>query len=711
MQLAITLYKLNAQTNGWEEFALVSRVKQDNKQGAAGSDAIKTGPRKQEITVTPGQPFPFDDNALKLKVGIRNAGNAQFRLFLQTKLDDSDYASGWSQPFKITSKDTGKNAEQPNPTGSPEGSSGTGPSGSSNEGDGGSKKRASGEAGGVSKRPNTMGDGGQPSQRFQGQQEGQEVVGEELDSELHSEAGVLTITLDVTSEAAPSASRRYARNELVEIAERKGQVPATAESLSSNELPQENPVSDMGKVSEDFSKISLEALPAKAQEALGNSVHTEDTTVVSCPSPGAPDPKTDASRVDGSSLAQSAKVKSSVEGGQSGTSQGVSSAESRSASSTATFTAEGSMTGIPGSFTARTSTRSGTAREEASGDDSTLYQSTTDMDQDRLFRSGGRIRLGPRVLQRQRQRPAVAEVLVDEILVACNKEHLNLHTIKAIDASGNNILTDPTAVDHVQFHPRQYLSGRKVLATWNDLWPILQSRHYYNIHTELCEGEEAFVSYRLTKPMNLSEVIIVNRHLNCMERIANGKGGYVELRRRGISVWRSDRIKDVKTEYCFEIDKLAPLPEPFSMIPHSEYHGFSEGELVHDASDAAITGIRVYFSEQNKSSVVGFEISREGKGAFRFGGIGTCSERRSLDASERIVKVSCGYFSSDPRICFLEFWIVDRDGTRKTLHFGGIDHHLVTAVFEPPEDKSRIVGFYGRHSSDEFLYGLGVFYA
>ncbi|KAJ3116931.1 hypothetical protein HDU96_008331 [Phlyctochytrium bullatum] len=515
------------------------------------------------------------------------------------------------------------------------------------------------------------------------------------------------------SAATSQSQESHDKNEKTKGSESEDQVVTTTKRLAATDVPEEKRVKNAVKMTFDFSKTELE--PVFGQKA----------------SPGSKTPvlSTDTITADvNSSRDTQAGTSIATETSTTKTSNDANSAQNQS-SNDPVLAKTPSTTGPAITFNAKSQAstsnlspprrlarlrnsrlRTPDHKKDVSGSTSTSSQNGQQLAQSHVPLEQ---RYGVESM-RKKLRMTVFEFLVDEIRVAFDGGCLNLHDMKAIDASGKNVLTDLSAVDHVQLHPSQYLTDRKVLASWDEMKRILQSKHYYNIHTNEADGE-AFVSYRLTNPVHLTEVLVVNRHVDCMERITRGDGGYVELRRCGITVWKSSRIKEVKPQYCFQIDKLMPLPLPFSMMlmPQSEYHGFAEGALVHDQMDAMllpITGIKVFFQGQHYAkSVVGFEIIRDQKGPFRLGGTGSFFEGKILAPGDSIARVTCGYYGNEPRICFIQFWIVSVTGKETSFIFGELDHELVTAVFQPPEGKSRVVGFYGRHSTD-FLYGLGVFY-
>ncbi|KAJ3102785.1 hypothetical protein HDU96_009527 [Phlyctochytrium bullatum] len=312
-----------------------------------------------------------------------------------------------------------------------------------------------------------------------------------------------------------------------------------------------------------------------------------------------------------------------------------------------------------------------------------------------------------------RSMPLNAEV--DEILVLCHEDFLNLRSVQAINFSGKNVLGKPSSVRRIQMHPAEWGTELQVLTDWNDTNRILQADARCNIHTTMADSLGAIISYQFKRPIFLTEVIVENRHWSYTHRITSGGGGEVELRRCGQRVWTSRRMTEDKAFYRFKIspNDFSHLPDLFFYMPRSEYHGLLQGEFVYeglDALDAPITVVRVYFCEENgKRAVAGFEISRRNKPPSRFGGTSTDSIEKTLAAGDRLVQVTCGYESRNSKINSMQFRIARADGTVDLLFNGDDNPDGFSAVFEPPEDKTKVIGFFGRHTSHD-LYGLGVFY-
>ncbi|KAJ3110979.1 hypothetical protein HDU96_006108 [Phlyctochytrium bullatum] len=309
--------------------------------------------------------------------------------------------------------------------------------------------------------------------------------------------------------------------------------------------------------------------------------------------------------------------------------------------------------------------------------------------------------------------PTAAGILADEILVFGNKkEQLNLYSVVVLNELGVNVL-QYFRVREIQLFPSDSSSGRTFTTNPNDVRQLLDSTSntVSMINTPMVTGPEdrAFVAFITRDPTTVTKVVVFNYLQLTNESYARKiVGGYVELRRFGVPIWRSSEIMDLREVYNFEVSgmKQLQLPAPLRSSNNSSCFGGAGGLPFLEIFGDRLSEIRLYQKDNLLRSV---EIQvQDAKPRF-------CGSQEVTQQGIDLKRIR--FEKGDALIGVVVFYnACVRNVKLKVKNFKGevreegFDLKLSDVVKVELEDEGKkpIIGFHGRHGN--LIDKLGVIY-
>ncbi|KAJ3093945.1 hypothetical protein HDU96_001911 [Phlyctochytrium bullatum] len=166
-----------------------------------------------------------------------------------------------------------------------------------------------------------------------------------------------------------------------------------------------------------------------------------------------------------------------------------------------------------------------------------------------------------------------AGILADEVMAFSGEnKYLNLYSVIALNPHGVNLL-EYHHIRDIQLFPAEQNKQLKFISNPHEIRKLVTSdsknsnESGFRIHTaEITDPHRHFASFTLRHAAPVATVVIVNRLASNETWRRRIVGGYVELRRKGLPVWRSPPIKTLQDVYEFTVEPTNQLALPQAFL-------------------------------------------------------------------------------------------------------------------------------------------------